>query len=117
MTADDFRRMALSLPGATEGAHMGHPDFRVGGKIFATLGYPDKGHAVVRLKPHDQQLISRDHPKAFAPVPGSWGSGGATTVLLRAARKGVVSIALEAAWRKTAPKRLAAQLDKEEQRS
>ena len=111
MTANDFRRMALDLPGVSEGTHMGHADFRVGGKIFATLGYPNTRYAVVRLKPHDQQLISKDHPKAFAPVPGGWGSGGATTILLREAKKKIVAIALEAAWRKTAPKRLAAALD------
>ena len=113
MTVDDFRRIALSFPDSTEGAHMGHADFRVRGKIFATLGYPDKRYAVVRLSPYDQQLISKDHPKAFAPVPGGWGSGGATTILLRAASERVVGIAVEAAWRKTAPKRLVATLDRE----
>ena len=98
--------MALSLPETSEGAHMGHPDFRVGGKIFATLGYPNTRYAVVRLTSHDQDLITKDHPKAFAPVPGSWGSGGATTILLRVANKKTVRVALEAAWQKTAPKRL-----------
>jgi hypothetical protein len=106
MTADDFRRMALSLPETSEGAHMGHPDFRIGGKIFATLGYPNNRYAVVRLTSYDQDLIAKDHPKAFAPVPGSWGSGGATTILLRAANQKIVRVALEAAWRKSAPKRL-----------
>ena len=95
---------------------MGHPDFRVRGKIFATLGYPDKRYAVVRLTPYDQQLISRDHPKAFAPVPGGWGAGGATTILLRVASKRVVGIAVEAAWRKTAPKRMVTAFDNEAHR-
>jgi len=106
MTADDFRRIALSLPETSEGAHMGHPDFRVAGKIFATLGYPSNRYAVVRLTSYDQDLITKDHPKTFAPVPGSWGSGGATTILLRAANKKTVRVALEAAWQKSAPKRL-----------
>ena len=113
MTANEFRRLALRLPETTEGKHMGHPDFRVAGKIFATLGYPDKRYAVVRLTPHDQQLISRDHPESFSPVKGGWGAGGATTILLSEAKKRVVSIALEAAWRKTAPKKLATTLDEE----
>src|SRR5919201_2288855 len=111
MTANEFRRMALRLPEAIEGAHGGHPDFRVAGKIFATLGYPDKQHGVVMLTPQDQQLISRDHPNAFVPVKGGWGAGGATTVVLREAKKDVVAIALEAAWRKRAPKKLAATLN------
>ena len=70
MTADDFRRMALSLPHVVEASHMGHPDFRVGGKIFATLGYPNAGFGVVMLSPQDQDLIVRDFPKTFAPVAG-----------------------------------------------
>jgi len=106
MTADDFRRIALGLPETSEGAHMGHPDFRVAGKIFATLGYPNNRYAVVRLTSYDQDLITKDHPKTFVPVPGSWGSGGATTILLRAANKKTVRVALEAAWQKSAPKRL-----------
>jgi hypothetical protein len=106
MTAAEFRRMALSLPEAVEGAHMGHADFRVGGKIFATLGYPSDRFAVVMLSPQDQGLIVRDHPKTFAPVPGKWGASGSTTIVLRGASKRAVAIALEAAWRKRAPKRL-----------
>jgi len=107
MTPDEFRRLALSLPEATEGAHMGHADFRVGGKIFATLGYPDDRFGVVMLSPQDQDLIMRDHPKTFAPAAGKWGASGSTTVTLRGASKRAVAIALEAAWRKRAPKRLA----------
>ena len=107
MTPAEFRRMALSLPEAVEGAHMGHADFRVGGKIFATLGYPNHRYAVVMLSPQDQDLIVRDYPKAFAPVAGKWGASGSTTVTLPAATKHAVQMALEAAWRKRAPKRLA----------
>jgi hypothetical protein len=110
MTPDEFRRMALSLPEAVEGAHMGHSDFRVGGKIFATLGYPDDRFAAVMLSPQDQDLVVRDHPKTFAPAKGAWGAAGSTTVLLRGAGKRAVASALEAAWRKRAPKELASRL-------
>ena len=111
MTAAEFRRIALSLPEAIEGSHLGHADFRVGGRIFATLGYPNDRFGVVLLTPQDQDLIMRDHPKAFAPVPGKWGASGGTTVFLRGATKRAVTIALDAAWRKRAPKRLAATRD------
>lgn len=107
MTADEFRRLALSLSGAVEGSHMGHADFRVAGKIFATLGYPNDRFGVVRLSPQDQDLMARGYPKTFAPVPGAWGSGGATTILLRGAAKRAVAMALESAWRKAASKRRA----------
>jgi hypothetical protein len=113
MTAAEFRRMALSLPDVIEGSHMGHADFRVGGKIFATLGYPSDRFAVVMLSPQDQDLIMRDHPKTFTPAAGKWGTSGSTTIVLRAARKRAVAIALEAAWRKRAPKRLASALDRQ----
>ena len=106
MTAAEFRRTALSFPEAIEASHMGHADFRVGGKIFATLGYPNDRFGVVMLTPQDQDLLVRDHPKIFAPVKGSWGASGSTIVTLRAAGKRVVTVALEAAWRKRAPKRL-----------
>jgi hypothetical protein len=112
MTPAEFRRMALSLPDAIESAHMGHPDFRVGGRIFATLGYPSDRFGVVMLSPQEQDLIVRDHPKTFAPVAGKWGEAGSTTVALRTASKRAVAIALESAWRKRAPKRLAATLDR-----
>jgi len=112
MTAAEFRRMALGLPEAIEASHMGHADFRVAGKIFATLGYPNDRYAVVMLSPQDQDLIKRAHPKTFAPVAGAWGAAGSTTVLLRGASKRAVAMAVEAAWRKRAPKRLAATLDR-----
>jgi hypothetical protein len=111
MTAAEFRRLALSLPEAVEGSHMGHADFRVGGKIFATLGYPTDRFGVVMLSPQDQDLIVRDYPKVFAPVAGGWGASGSTTIALRHAGKRAVTMALEAAWRKRAPKRLASALD------
>jgi hypothetical protein len=106
LTAAEFRRIALGLPEVTEASHMRHPDFRVGGKIFATLGYPGDSFGVVMLSPQDQDFFVRNHPKAFAPVEGGWGKAGATTVTLRAASKRVAAIGLEAAWQRRAPERL-----------
>ena len=90
---------------------MGHADFRVGGRIFATLGYPNDRFAVVMLSPQDQDLVVRDHPRAFAPVKGKWGASGNTTVTLDALdakSAAAVAAVLEVAWRKRAPKRLLA---------
>jgi hypothetical protein len=106
MTAADFRKLALALPEAEERAHMDHPDFRVGGKIFATLGYPDKTCGMVKLSPEDQHNFSKDSPAAFIPVKGAWGRRGATSVALKAAKKDILAKAIRAAWRNTAPKRL-----------
>jgi hypothetical protein len=113
MTADEFRQLALSLPEAIEGAHMSHPDFRVRGKIFATLGYPDESWGMVKLTPAQQAEWVEAHHDVFRPVPGGWGHQGATHVVLKRAREGVVRPALIAAWRNAAPKRLAAQYDAE----
>ena len=104
MTANEFRRMALRLPDAIEAAHMGHPDFRVGGKIFATLGYPGHSFAMVALTPDQQELFVRTEPKTFTPVPGGWGRKGSTHVLLRTARKAAVREALSVAYHNRAPK-------------
>ena len=109
MTAKDFRRLALSLPEAEERAHMNYPDFRVGGKIFATLGYPDKSRGMVKLSPEQQHYFSKDYPDVFVPVKGAWGRRGATSVDLKAADKEPLRKAIKAAWRNTAPKRLAEQ--------
>jgi len=87
VTANHFRRIALSLPEAEERAHMNHPDFRVGGKIFATLGYPDKSRGMVKLSPEQQHNFSKDYPGVFVPVKGAWGRRGATNVDLKAADK------------------------------
>lgn len=89
---------------------MGHPDFRVAGRIFATLGYPKSGWAMVKLTPEQQQLFTRSRPGAFTPVRGGWGRGGATNVRLRLAGRAAVREALAIAWRNRAPSRLAAQL-------
>jgi hypothetical protein len=109
VTANDFRRLALSLPEAEERDHMNHPDFRVGGKIFATLGYPDKSRAMVKLSPEQQHYFSKDYPDVFVLVKGLWGRRGATSVHLKAADKETLRNAIRAAWRNTAPKRLVEQ--------
>jgi hypothetical protein len=111
MTAAEFRRTALSLPEATEATHMSHPDFRVGGKIFATLGYPREGYGMVKLAPDEQAFFVKAQPRAISPVKGAWGSAGATTVRLRVASKSAVRSALVAAWCGRAPKRLAQRVD------
>jgi hypothetical protein len=113
MTADAFRELALSLPEAVEGEHMGHPDFRVGGKIFATLGQPDAAVGMVALTPDQQTTFVKTEPKVFRPVPGGWGRKGATHVLLATATEPAVRQSLTAAWRNKAPKRLAKQFDGE----
>ncbi|MEO8431522.1 MAG: MmcQ/YjbR family DNA-binding protein [Acidobacteriota bacterium] len=110
MNKEDFRRLALSLPGASEGAHMGHPDFRVGGRIFATLS-PEEGWAMVKLTPDEQEAFAQAAPAVFSPVPGGWGRGGATRVQLRAATKAVARDGLVAAWRHRAPKPSVAELE------
>jgi hypothetical protein len=113
MTADDFRELALSLPETAEASHMEHPDFRVGGKIFATLGAPDDDWGMVKLTPAQQKLFVRSEPKVFQAVKGAWGKQGCTNVRLDAAEELVVRQALVSAWRNTAPKRLADQYDDE----
>ena len=77
---------------------MGHPDFRVGGKIFATLGAPDVEWAMVKLTPDEQELFVQIEPRGFQPVKGGWGRQGATNVRLRSARKKTVGEALRVAW-------------------
>lgn len=106
MTAAQFRKIALSFPEAIESSHHAHPDFRVGGKIFATLGYPDDSFGVVMLDPDEQAFyVNIDH-KAFAPVKGEWGRKGATLVNLRAAKASIVRASVQAAWERRAPQRL-----------
>jgi hypothetical protein len=102
MTANQFRRLALEMADAVESAHMGHPDFRVRGKIFATLGAPDDGWGMVKLTPDQQQQFVHDQPNAFVPVPGGWGRKGATYVNLSSATPDTLRPALEAAWRNVA---------------
>lgn len=110
MTAEKFRKLALTLPEAVEQSHMAHPDFRVGGKIFATLG-PDEDWAMVKLTPAQQEPLVRSEPAVFQPASGAWGRGGATIIQLEEADEATVRQALLAAWRNTAPKRLLKQFD------
>ncbi|HXK10647.1 MAG TPA: MmcQ/YjbR family DNA-binding protein [Vicinamibacteria bacterium] len=107
MTSDGFRRLALSLPEAFEAGHMGHPDFRVGGRIFATLGYPDGRWGMVKLTPEQQEAFVAADKGAFAPVEGAWGRRGATSVRLKNAKAKTLRTALTVAWRNVAPRRLA----------
>jgi len=110
MTADDFRALALGLPEAAEGAHMGHADFRVRGKIFATLG-PDEDWGMVKLSADEQASFVRTGRGVFHPAAGAWGRRGCTIVRLGDADEAAVRQALIRAWRNTAPKRLVQQHD------
>jgi hypothetical protein len=105
-TITDFRRIALRLPEATEGAHMGHPDFRVRNKIFASLGVPDAAWGMVKLTP-EQMLIAAE-PAACKLAAGAWGWRGATHVRLAAVDAPTLRSALTMAWRNVAPKELVA---------
>ena len=99
-TAEEFRRIALSFPGAEEGSHMRHPDFRVGGKVFATLGVPGDGWGMAALMPEQQQEFIALAPDAFEPATGAWGRGGSTLVRLEAVTPELLETALAAAWRR-----------------
>jgi hypothetical protein len=106
VTAAGFRRIALTLPEAMEASHFGNPDFRVGGKIFATLSLQSEGYGVLLLTPGQQAGMVEDEPRIFSPVPGGWGRKGATRVLLAEAAPDILQAALRAAWLRKAPKRL-----------
>ena len=112
MTSEDFRRMALAFPETSEGEHMGHPDFRVGKRIFATI-LPDAEWGMVRLTPPQQKMFVQAEPRMFVPVKGGWGRRGATQVRLKTAGKAAVRGALEAAWRNAAPPRLVDQFERD----
>lgn len=105
-SADDFRSLALSFPGAEEKAHMGHPDFRVGGKIFATLGAHGAGGGMVALLPEQQELAMAAEPEAFKPAAGAWGRGGSTLVTLSKVSDEWLERTLDWAWQKRAPAKL-----------
>jgi hypothetical protein len=98
MTAADFRRLALSLPGAEEGSHMGAADFRVGKKIFATLASESKGFGNLMLTPDLQAEFVQEAPDVFLPVPGGWGRNGATHIRLAQANEDLLAGALRTAW-------------------
>jgi hypothetical protein len=106
--------MALGLPETFESVHMGHPDFRVAGRIFATLGYPDASHGMVKLSPEQQRAFVRAKPGIFAPARGLWGARGATTVRLASARIADLRPALYAAWFHSAQRRRAKDRNGEE---
>jgi hypothetical protein len=100
VTPNDFRRLALGMTDAVEGAHMGHPDFRVSGRIFATLA-PDNKMGMVQLTPEQQQEFIRAHPQTFAPASGAWGRGGSTMVRLASADPDIVGEAMTLARQET----------------
>jgi hypothetical protein len=99
MTPADFRRIALSFEGAEEGSHMGSPDFRVGGRIFATLASQQQGYGNLMLTPEQQAAFVEELPSVFLPVPGGWGRMGATHVRLSEVTEDVLRGALHAAWK------------------
>jgi hypothetical protein len=107
MTIDDFRRMALSFPDTVESAHMNHPDFRVNGKIFATLHNPDDGFAMVKLPPDQQVAFIQLQPSAFAPVKGGWGRQGCTNVRLKTVKEETLTGALTVAWQSASQNKVA----------
>jgi hypothetical protein len=99
MKAADFRRIALSFEGAEEGSHMGAADFRVGGRIFATLASQDKGYGNLMLTPELQSEFVRELPEVFLPIHGGWGRMGMTHIRLARANEDVLTGALRAAWK------------------
>ena len=99
MTAKEFRRIALSLEGAEEGSHMGSVDFRIGGRIFATLAAVKQGYGNLMITPGQQQAFVEELPDVFLPVQGGWGRNGATQVRLAEVNKDVLEGALRAAWK------------------
>jgi hypothetical protein len=98
MTADDFRRLALSLEGAEQGSHMGAVDFRVGGRIFATLASVEQGYGNLMLSPEQQADFIAERPDLFLPITGGWGRMGMTHIRLAAADEDTLAGALRAAW-------------------
>jgi hypothetical protein len=99
MDAEDFRRIALSLEGAEESSHMGAPDFRVGGRIFATLASQSQGYGNLMLTLEQQAAFVEELPEVFLPIAGGWGRMGATHIRLAAASEDVLAGALRTAWK------------------
>ncbi len=104
MSSTRFRRVALSLPGAVEGSHHGHADFRAGKRIFATLGHPDQDWGTLMLTTEQQSVLVEAEPEIFRPVPGGWGKRGSTNVRLAKADQTTLQSALTLAWTNVAPK-------------
>ncbi|HKN77065.1 MAG TPA: MmcQ/YjbR family DNA-binding protein [Candidatus Acidoferrum sp.] len=113
MTPNEFRKLALSFPETEERAHMNHPDFRVAGKIFATLGYPDTERGMVKVTPVEQDMLVSAEPAVFSPEAGAWGRKGCTRVNLKAAKTATLRRALAAAWQLAAPESASRQLPTE----
>ena len=101
MTFKDFRRIALGLDGAIEAEHMGHPDFRANGRIFATI-HDDHKSGMVKLTPDQQQKFVRDNAAGFSPESGAWGRAGCTKVTFGAADEETVGEAMTLAWQNAA---------------
>ena len=101
MTVTNFRKIALAMEGAVEASHMEHPDFRVNGKIFATI-HADNAQGMVKLTPEQQDRFIRQHPAVFHPASGSWGREGSTMVTFAAANDEVVGEAMTLAWQNLA---------------
>jgi hypothetical protein len=104
MTASRFRKVALGLPDTVESAHQGHADFRIGKRVFATLGFPDEQWGMVKLTPEQQSMLVAAEPEIFRPVPGGWGKRGSTNIRLARADPKTLQSALAMAWRNAAPK-------------
>ncbi len=104
MNAEDFRRLALTLPGVQESSHMGVPDFRVGGRIFATLAAQSQGYGNLQLDLDQQAAFIEEAPDIFLPIPGGWGRMGMTHIRLVAATEDVLFGALQAAWKQRTAK-------------
>src|SRR6202035_3513177 len=98
MNANDFRRIALSLEGAEESSHMGAADFRVGGRIFATLASQKEGYGNLMVTLDQQEIFVEEHPEVFLPIKGGWGFMGMTHIRLAAANDDVLAGALRTAW-------------------
>ena len=113
MTAAAFRKLALAQPHAVEGSHMGHADFRVGGKVFASLG-PEEDWAMIKLPPDEQADLIGEGDGPYQPASGAWGVRGCTIITLRRAGEAKVRRAVAAAWRHVAPKRLVKDADARE---
>jgi hypothetical protein len=107
-TVDLFRGIACGLPGAVESAHMGHPDFRVGGRIFATLSGESRGRGVLKLTMEQQAEFVAELPEVFEPVEGGWGRMGMTYIVLGRADEETMRGALATAHRNVAMKQAAA---------
>ena len=97
-TVGDFRRIALGFESAEESSHMGSPDFRVGGRIFATLASQKQGYGNLKLTLEQQADFVREAPDIFLPIPGGWGRMGMTHIRLAKASEDVLAGALRTAW-------------------